>query len=92
MEQHSEILDELHLLKQEAGRLFSTGTEELRASSARKAKSLENEVKALLDKIRAAIEADEREIEQALTDRTATVLTSAIMLGIIIGWTLRKKA
>jgi len=49
-------------------------------------------VKAVLDTLRAAIEADEREIEQALTDRTATVLTSAIMLGIIIGWALRKKA
>jgi len=92
MKEHSEILDELHLLKQEMNRLLSAGAEELRAFSARKAKSLEDEVKAVLDTLRAAIEADEREIEQALTDRTATVLTSAIMLGIIIGWALRKKA
>lgn len=90
MEQH--ILDELHLLKQEAGRLFSTSAEGLRTSSARKAKSLENDVKALLGTLRAAIEADEHEFEQALTDRTATVLTSAVMLGIIIGWALRKKS
>ena len=92
MKEHNEILDELYLLKQEMNRLLSTGAEELRAFSARKAKSLEDEVKAVLDTLRAAIEADEREIEQALTDRTATVLTSAIMLGIIIGWALRKKA
>lgn len=84
MEQHS-VLDQLHLPKQETGRRLSTSTEGLRARSARKVRSLENEVKALLDVLRTAIEADEHEIEQALIDRTTTVLTSAIMLGIIIG-------
>jgi F0F1-type ATP synthase assembly protein I len=48
-------------------------------------------LKALFGNLRTAIEADEREIEQALASRAATVLTSAIVLGIVIGWTLRKK-
>ncbi|HVX75579.1 MAG TPA: hypothetical protein VHB49_05595 [Bradyrhizobium sp.] len=92
MGQHSETLDELHLLKQEASRLVSTHAEELRDFSTRKAKSLEHDVKALFGSLCTAIESDEREIGQALADRAATVLTSAIVLGIVIGWTLRKKS
>jgi len=92
MEQHREVLGELNALKQEAGRLRNTSTEEPQAFPARKVESFENEIKALLERLRAAIKAVEREIEQALTDRAAAVLTSAIMLGVIIGWALRKKS
>jgi hypothetical protein len=91
MEQHREILDEQNALKQEAGQVRSTGAEELQAP-ARKVESFENELKTLVERLRAAVEKEEREVERALTDRTATVLTSAIMLGVIIGWTLRKKS
>lgn len=92
MGQRSEILDELHLLKRESARLLSTCAEDLHDFSARKAKSLEKDVKALFNKFHTAIETNEREIERALTDRAATVLTSAIVLGIVIGWTSRKRS
>ena len=92
MKQHREVLDELNALNQEAGQVRSTGVEELQAFPARKVESFESELKALVERLRAAVEKEEREVERALTDRTATVLTSAIMLGVIIGWALRKKS
>ncbi len=87
----SEIVDELHLLRQEASRLLGAGADEWREFSAQKAKTLANDVKAFLTDLRTSVEMDEREIEHAIAGKTATALVTALTLGIVIGWAMRKK-
>ena len=86
-----DILDELQALKREAGRRVQAGAEELREASGETAKALAADVKAFLGDFRDALSLDEPEIERIFAGRAAAALTTALVVGIVIGATLRKK-
>jgi F0F1-type ATP synthase assembly protein I len=91
MTYRNEILDELHALKTEATRLLSTRADELRETSSQKAKDIAADVKGFLSDFRDALALEEEEIERAFAGRAAAALASALALGIVIGWALRRK-
>ena len=87
-----DIRDELHALRAEAGRLLGVRAEELREASSQKAKELAADVKTLLSDFRDALALQEEEIERAFAGRAATALATALAVGIVIGWAMRKKS
>jgi len=87
-----DIRNELQALKAEAAHLLATRAEELREASSQKAKEIAADIKTFLSDLRDAIAMDEEEIERAFAGRVATALTTALALGIVIGWAMRKKS
>lgn len=59
--------------------------------SVQHARAIEVSTRKLLAQIRAALKDEERKLEDALPDRIAAVLTTALALGVVIGWALRKR-
>lgn len=92
MTYHDEILDELHALKHETTRLVGARAEELRERSSQKAMEIATDVKTFLSDFRDAIGLEEDEIERAFAGRAAAALATALALGIVIGWALRRKS
>ena len=86
-----DYVDELHRLKQETTRLIGAQAEEWRDASSKKANDVAADVKAFLSDLRDAIALDEKEIERAFTGRAAAALMTAVAVGVVIGWVLRKK-
>jgi F0F1-type ATP synthase assembly protein I len=86
-----DILDELNALKGEATRMLGTRAEEWREASGQKAKDIAADVKAFLSDFRDALALEEEEIERAFAGRASAALASALALGIVIGWALRRK-
>ena len=86
-----DYVDELHRLKQETTRLIGAQAEEWRDASSQKANDVVADVKVFLSDLRDAIALDEKEIERAFTGRAATALMTAVAVGVVIGWVLRKK-
>ena len=85
-----DYVDELHRLKQETTRLIGAQAEEWRDASSQKANVVAADVKAFLSDLRDANPLDEKEIERAFTGRAATALMTALAVGVVIGWVLRK--
>lgn len=79
-----EFFDELHLLQESAARLAGI--------SAQQARAIEVYARKLRVSIRRALKNEERRLEEALPDRIAAVLTTALALGVVIGWALRKRS
>jgi len=92
MAYHDEILDELQALKHEATRLVGARAEELRERSSQKAMEIAADVKTFLSDFRDAVGLEEDEIERAFAGRAAAALATALALGIVIGWALRRKS
>jgi len=87
-----DIRVELLALKQDAARLLGTHAEELREASSQRAREIGAEVKTFLSDFRDAIALEEQEIERAFAGRAAAALATALALGIVIGWAMRKKS
>jgi len=87
-----DILDELNTLKADAAHLVGTHAEELREASSQKAKEIAADVKAFLSDFRDTLALEEEEIERAFAGRAAAALATALALGIVIGWALRRKS
>ncbi len=86
-----DIRDELLTLKAEAAQLRGACPEELREPSGQKAQEIAAEVKNFLSDFRDAIVLEEEEIARAFAGRAATALATALALGIVIGWAMRRK-
>lgn len=87
-----DIADELQSLRQQARRLVSAGSQELSQATSQTAKTLVSDVKTFVNDLRDALVLEEAEIEQAFAGSAATALTTALMLGVAVGWMLRKKS
>jgi hypothetical protein len=92
MTYRNDILDELHALKAETTHLIGTRAEQMREASSQKAKDIAGDVKAFLSDFRDAIALEEEEIERVFAGRAAAALATALALGIVIGWAMRKKS
>jgi hypothetical protein len=55
-------------------------------------KTLVSDAKTFVNDLRDALALEESEIERAFTGRAATALTTALVLGVAVGWMLRKKS
>jgi hypothetical protein len=86
-----DILDELQALKREAGRRLQAGADELREASSETAKTIGADMRAFVTDLRDALSLDEAEIERIFAGRAAAALTTALVLGVVIGATLRKR-
>jgi len=86
-----DITEELHALKQKAAHVLTTGPEEWRLISSRKAQTLAAEVQALVATFRDTLAQDEAEIERALAGRAAQVLATALVAGVVMGWFIRRR-
>ena len=91
MTHRHDIRNELHALKAEAAHLLGSRAEELQEASRQKAKEIAADVKTFLSDFRDAITLEEEEIARAFAGRAATTLATALALGIVIGWAMRKK-
>jgi hemerythrin-like domain-containing protein len=87
-----DILEELQSLRQHARQLMSAGSEELRQATHQSVKTLVSDAKTFVNDLRDALALEESEIERAFTGRAATALTTALVLGVAVGWMLRKKS
>jgi hypothetical protein len=87
-----DIQNELSALKAEATHLLGARAEELRVASSRRAKEIAADVKTFLTDFRDAVALEEHELERAFAGHAATALATALALGIVIGWTMRKKS
>jgi F0F1-type ATP synthase assembly protein I len=85
------VLEEIRALKGETARLLGARAEHL-AASGEAAKDIAADVKAFLSDLRDALALEEAEIERAFAGRTATALVSALALGVVIGYVLRRKS
>jgi hypothetical protein len=84
------VLDEIRALKSETARLLGARAEHM-AASGETAKDIAADIKAFLSDLRDALALEEAEIERAFAGRTATALVSALALGIVVGYVLRRK-
>ena len=91
MAYHPDVLSELQALKVEATRLLEGRAERWREASSEKAKDIVADIKAFLSDFHDAIALEEEEIERAFAGRAATALVSALALGIVIGYVLRRR-
>ena len=91
MSYRKDITEELHALKREAAHVLTTGPEEWRRISRRKAQTLAAEVQALVATFRDTLAQDEAEIERALAGRAAQVLATALVAGVVMGWFIRRR-
>jgi hypothetical protein len=64
----------------------------LAGMSAQQRRAIEVISRKLLTKIRGALNNKERKLEEALPDRIAAALTTALALVVVIGWALRKRS
>jgi hypothetical protein len=87
-----DIVDELQSLRQQARRLVGAGSEEFRQAAHQSAKTLASDAKAFVNDLRDALVLEESEIERAFAGRAATALTTALVLGVAVGWMLGKKS
>ncbi|MBU6464877.1 MAG: hypothetical protein KGK01_17570 [Bradyrhizobium sp.] len=85
-----DILEELHALKREAGHILKTA-DEWQTISREKATSLAADIKTFLTDFRDALALDEAEIEHAFAGRMADSMVTALTIGVVIGYLLRRK-
>jgi ElaB/YqjD/DUF883 family membrane-anchored ribosome-binding protein len=91
MSYSQDIMEELHALKREAGHTLKTSAEEWQQISREKARSLAAEIKTLLTDFRDALALDEAEVERAFAGRAAATIATALAVGVVIGYILRRK-
>ena len=85
------IMEELQALKRDTGRLVQAHAEDWQQLSHEKAHAFASDLKALVHDLSKTLEADEAEIERAFAGRAAQALGTAVAVGIVLGWILRRK-
>lgn len=86
-----DIMEELHALRREACHVLKTSADEWQTISREKATSLAADIKTFLTDFRDALALDEAEIEHAFAGRMANSMVTALTIGIVVGYLLRRK-
>ena len=87
MSYSQEIMEELHALKRGVASVLKTNAEEWQTISRDKARSLAT----FLTDFRDAIALDEAEVERAFAGRAVATMATALAVGAVIGYLLRRK-
>lgn len=91
MSYSQDIMEELHALKRGVASVLKTSAEEWQSISRDKAHSLATDVKTFLTDFRDALALDEAEIERAFAGRAVATMATALAVGVVIGYLLRRK-
>jgi ElaB/YqjD/DUF883 family membrane-anchored ribosome-binding protein len=86
----SELQDELQALKGDVSRLLNTTSEEIFDPSKNRAEALADQIKAALNELGETLSEQEDRIEKLISDRPITTLASALALGVVVGFMLRR--
>lgn len=87
-----DILEELRALKRDAGHTLKAGAAEWQTNSREKAEALAAEVKSLLTDVRDALTLEEAELERAFANRTFATMATALAVGVVVGYLLRRQS
>ena len=86
----SELGNELQALKSEMLRLLSTPADEMLDAAKSRSEALAEQVKDSLNELGATLSAEEERVERLIAERPMAALASALVLGIAIGFMLRR--
>ena len=92
MTYRQDILNELLALRRETVHSLGSHSDEWREGSHQKINNAATDVKTMISDFCEVIALEEKDIERALEGKVATALTTALMVGIVIGWAWRKKS
>ena len=85
-----ELSDELQALKSEMLRLLSTPADEMLDAAKSRSEALAEQVKDSLNELGATLSAEEERVERLIAERPMAALASALVLGMAIGFMLRR--
>jgi ElaB/YqjD/DUF883 family membrane-anchored ribosome-binding protein len=86
----SDLSDELLALKGEVSRLLNTTGEGLFDASKDRAEALADQIKAALNELTRTLGEQEDHLEDLISDRPVTSLSSALALGVVVGFMMRR--
>jgi ElaB/YqjD/DUF883 family membrane-anchored ribosome-binding protein len=87
-----DIAEELDALRRDAGRVLKADAEGGQEIPREKAHSLAADVKTFLTDLRDELALDEAEPKRALAGRAAATMGTALAVGVVIGYLLRRKS
>jgi ElaB/YqjD/DUF883 family membrane-anchored ribosome-binding protein len=86
----SELRDELQALKADVSRVLNTTSEGIFDASKTGAEALADQLKAALNDLGETLGEQEDRIENLVSDRPITSLASALALGVVVGFMIRR--
>jgi len=86
----SELGDELQALKREMSRLLSTPADEMLDAAKNHGEALAGQIKDSLSELGATLSSEEEHVERLIAERPIAALASAFVLGIAVGFMLRR--
>ena len=86
----SELGDELHALKSELSHLMSAPADGMLDAAKSRSKAFVEQIKDTLNELGATLSAEEEHVEKLIAERPIAALASAFVLGIAIGFMLRR--
>lgn len=86
----SGLSNELQELEEEVARLLNTSTHSIFDVAKNCADTLLDEIRTSLNELGAILSEEESQIEKIVADRPITAIASALALGVVIGFMLRK--
>ena len=91
MVRSSELGNELQALKSEMSRLLGTPADDIfDAAKSSRSEALAEQIKDTLNELGATLSAEEEHVERLVAERPIAALASALVLGIAIGFMLRR--
>ncbi len=86
----SELGDELQALKREMSRLLGTPADEMLDAAKSHGEALAGQIKDTLNELGATLSSEEEHVERLIAERPIAALASAFVLGIAVGFMLRR--
>ena len=86
----SELGNELEALKREMSRLLSTPADDMLNAAKDHGEELAGQIKDSLSELGATLSSEEEHVERLIAERPIAALASAFVLGIAIGFMLRR--
>ena len=86
----SELRDELQALKGDVSRLLNSTGEGIFDASKNRAEALADQIKAALNDLGETLSEEEGQVADFISDRPITSLASALALGVVVGFMLRR--
>jgi ElaB/YqjD/DUF883 family membrane-anchored ribosome-binding protein len=86
----NELSDELQALKSDVSRLLNSTSEGIFDASKNRADALADQIKAALNDLGETLSEEQGQVENFISDRPITSLASAVALGVVVGFMLRR--
>ena len=86
----SELSDELHALKVDVSQHFDTTREGILNASKAGADALADRIKDALSELNEALSGEEKHVRALISDRPMATLASAFVLGVVVGFAMRR--